>query len=144
MKAKDRISAFVCTNATGTANVPMSIIGKSKKPRCFDKKPSTMKYFSQANAWSDGPTFKKWWLEVFIPFIRSWTHLPVLSLMDGCVSHDLLADPKGADNHAGIHTQLHEQAPADGHGHYRSHQAPLQEETTHRADVDHVCGTHPA
>lgn len=72
----------------------MSIIGKSKNPRCFRTRPSPIKYFSQANAWSDGATFKKSWLEVFIPFIRQWTHLPVLLLMDGCASHDFFVDPK--------------------------------------------------
>ena len=94
MKAKDRVSAYMCTNATGTGKVPMSIIGKSKNPRCFRKTPCPIKYFSQANAWSDGTTFNKWWQEVFIPFIRKWTHLPVLLLMDGCASHDQLVDPK--------------------------------------------------
>ena len=53
------------------------------------------KYFAQANAWSDSATFKKWWLEVFISFIRQWTHLPVLLLMDGCASHEDLVDPRG-------------------------------------------------
>lgn len=94
MKAKDRVSAYMCTNATGSGKLPMSIIGKSKNPRCFRKAPPPIKYFSQANAWSDSATFKQWWLEVFIPFIRQWTHLPVLLLMDGCASHDLLVDPK--------------------------------------------------
>ncbi|CAN0298812.1 unnamed protein product, partial [Pylaiella littoralis] len=50
MKAKDRVSAYMCTNATGSGKVPMSIIGKSKNPRCFRKAPPPIKYFSQANA----------------------------------------------------------------------------------------------
>lgn len=33
MKAKDRVSAYMCTNASGTAKVDMSIIGKSNNPR---------------------------------------------------------------------------------------------------------------
>ncbi|CAN0182990.1 unnamed protein product [Ectocarpus sp. 4 AP-2014] len=87
---------YMCTNANGTAKVPMAIIMKSKNPRCFGKqKRSPIKYFSQANAWSDGATFKKWWLEEFILFIRKWTHQPVLLLMDGCASLDLLVDPTG-------------------------------------------------
>ena len=32
---------------------------------------------------------------MFIPFIRHWTHLPVLLLMDGCASHEDLVDPRG-------------------------------------------------
>ena len=46
--------------------------------------------FTQANAWSDTATFLKWWREVFLPFVRRFTHKPVLLLMDGCSSH---ADP---------------------------------------------------
>ena len=50
MKAKDRLSAYMATNATDTAKVPMSIIGKSKNPHCFRKGPFPIKYVSQANA----------------------------------------------------------------------------------------------
>lgn len=32
---------------------------------------------------------------MFVPFIRKWTHEPVLLLMDGCASHDDWVDPKG-------------------------------------------------
>lgn len=34
MKSKDRITAYVCTDAIGD-KVPMAFIGKSKTPRCF-------------------------------------------------------------------------------------------------------------
>ena len=95
MKAKDRVSAYMCTHATGTGKVSIAIIGKSKSQRCFHATPCPVKYLAQANAWSDSATFKKWWLEVFIPFIRHWTHLPVLRLIDGCASHEDLVDPRG-------------------------------------------------
>lgn len=95
MKAKDSVSAYMCSNTTGSAMVPMSIIGKSKNPRCFRLRPPPIKYWAPANAWSDGATFKKWWLEAFLPFVRRWTHLPVLLLMDGRASHDELVDTKG-------------------------------------------------
>lgn len=95
MTAKDRVTAYVCTNATGTAKVPMSIVGKSKMPRCFRRKLPPMSYFSQCDAWSDSATVRRWWLDVFLPFVRKWTHLPVLCLMDGSASDDLLMDPKG-------------------------------------------------
>ena len=65
MHSKDRLSAFMCTNADGTAKVDMAIIGKAKNPRCFKIAPCPLKYFSQANAWSDSITFRKWWKEVF-------------------------------------------------------------------------------
>ena len=83
----------MCTNATGTGKVPIAVIGsKSKSPRCFRATPCSVRCFAQANAWSGSATFKKYWLEVFIPFIRQWTHLPVLLLMDGCASHEDFVD----------------------------------------------------
>lgn len=95
MEFKDRISAIMCANASGTAKVPLAIIGTAKNPRCFRRRKCPLPYFAQSNAWSDGPTFKKWWQEVFLPFIRRWTHDPVLLLMDGCSSHGDLIDPVG-------------------------------------------------
>lgn len=93
MEDEDRISAYMCTNATGTAKVDMSIIGKSEYPRCFRWEKTPVKYFSQNNAWSDGPTFRKWWLEVFLPFVRRWTHEPVLLLINGSLSYGGMEDP---------------------------------------------------
>lgn len=95
MHFKDRLSAFMCTNASGTDKVEMVIIGKAKNPRCFDKNKCCLKYFQQANAWADTETFRKWWLQVFLPHIRRTTNLPVLLLMDGCSSHEDLEDDKG-------------------------------------------------
>lgn len=95
MGAEDHVSAYLCTNATGSAKTPMALIGKPKNPPSFGRKDPPLKYFSQANAWSDGWTFRRWWLEVFLPFVRRWTRLEVLCLVDGCSSHDLLEDPEG-------------------------------------------------
>lgn len=94
MKFKDRVSAFMCANADGSAKVDMAIIGKAKNPRCFRSRDCPLKYFSQTNAWSDSATFLKWWQQVFLPFIRRHTHLPVLLLMDGCASHAELVDDR--------------------------------------------------
>ena len=66
-----------------------------QEARWFRSMPCPIKYFAQANALSDSATFKKWWLEAFIPFIRQWTHLPVLLLMNGCASPEDLVDPRG-------------------------------------------------
>ena len=95
MASKDRITAYLCTNASGTQKVPFSIIGKSKNPRCFKLKPCPVKYFSQVNAWSDQATFSSWFHEVFLPHIRSCTSKPVLLVMDNCSGHGNLTDPHG-------------------------------------------------
>lgn len=96
MKAKDRLSAYVCTNATGSAKVPLAIIGKSETPRCFRHKQPPVKYFQQANAWPDGVTLLNWWNDVFLPYARCHTHEPVLLIMDGGGSaHSELVDGRG-------------------------------------------------
>ena len=43
MHYKDRLSAFMCTNADGTAKVDMAIIGKAKNPRCLKIAPCPLK-----------------------------------------------------------------------------------------------------
>ena len=95
MYFKGRLSAIMCCNADGTAKVDIAIIGKAKEPRCFKDGGSPLKYFSQANAWSDSATLLKWWLEVFLPFVRRFTHESVLLLMDSCSSHGDLVDDRG-------------------------------------------------
>ena len=50
MKAKDRVPAYMCTNATGTGTVPIAIIGKFKGPRCFRATPCPIRYLARANA----------------------------------------------------------------------------------------------
>ena len=52
-KSKERVTLNVCSNATGTIKLPIHLIGKAKKPRCFkgtnmDLLP--VKYAGQANA----------------------------------------------------------------------------------------------
>ena len=141
MYFKDRMSAIMCSNADGTAKVDMAIIGRSKVPRCFTDAPSPLKYFSQANAWSDSATFLKWWLEVFLPFIRRFTHEKVLLLMDGCSSHGDLVDDRGQVTikfYPPNCTSLHQPAPAHGHGDHREDEGPLQEGAARREGIHNV------
>ena len=73
IKGKNRVTAFVCTNATGTHKLPMAIIGTAKQPRCFKIRAPAVPYFQQKNAWADTVTFRAWFYRVFIPFIRKTT-----------------------------------------------------------------------
>ena len=98
MDAKDRLTAYIATNASGTHKIPLSVIGKSKKPRCFGKvRPTDLPatYFSQTNAWSDTVVFKCWFRQVFLPAVRSRTAGKVLLLIDNCGPHaTALSDPR--------------------------------------------------
>ena len=86
MKVKDRITIYVCTNASGTDFCPLSIIGKSGKPHCFRNHSLKLTYYSQKKAWSDTATFKKWWGD-FLLHIRSRTNDRVLLILDNCGPH---------------------------------------------------------
>ena len=43
-KAKDRVTLITCTNATATHKIPLAIIGKAAKPRCFRVRQSPIPY----------------------------------------------------------------------------------------------------
>lgn len=90
MSAKDRVTAYVCTNADGSDKLPMAVIGTAKTPRCFKNMPPPIPYFSQKGAWSDTATFRKWYYDVFLPHIREKTCEGVILLIDNC-------GPQGTD-----------------------------------------------
>ncbi|CAB1103099.1 unnamed protein product [Ectocarpus sp. CCAP 1310/34] len=93
MRSKDRVTAYMATSASGR-KVPLSLIGTAKEPRCFKIRGSTIKYFSQKNAWSDARVFKPWWSQVFLPHVRSVTSDKVLLIMYNHSCHADLVDPK--------------------------------------------------
>ena len=93
MSAKERITLYVCTNATGV-KVPLVAIGSSKDPRCFRVRKPPFLYIQQAKAWSDGRTMKLWW-NFFLRWVRNFTRKPCLLLMDNHSSHADLVDPQG-------------------------------------------------
>ena len=100
MKAKDRITCYACTNATGSQKVPTATIGKSKQPRCFTARGLgkatnlaiwrglPLPYFHQKRAWSDKVVMARWFNEVFLPHVRhAHGGTKVLLIMDNCGSH---------------------------------------------------------
>jgi len=95
MKAKDRVTIFVTTNADGSDMPPLSIIGKSKNPRCFKNRQKKLRYYNQKKAWSDSKVFAQWW-EWFQNYIRNRTNEKVLLILDNCGPHGSeLVDPLG-------------------------------------------------
>ena len=87
VKAKDRVTTFVRTNATGTQKLSMAIIGTAKQPRCFKIRAPAVPYFQHKDAWADTVTFRAWFYRVSIPFIRKTTSRKVALVMDNCGSH---------------------------------------------------------
>lgn len=93
--SKERVTVMVCANADGTHRLPMTVVGKSKKPRCFKNvlmKNLPVKYLSQKNAWMDVSNFKTWFQEVFVPCVKQRQREenstgPVLLLLDNAPAH---------------------------------------------------------
>jgi hypothetical protein len=92
MKYKTRIAIKVCTASDGT-KVPLSVIGKPKKPVCFSLveggKPP-LAYKNQRNAWFDKSITIWWIVTAFWPFhLRTQGNVKAVLLMDNCSAHDI-------------------------------------------------------
>jgi len=87
MKAKNRVTLYVCTNADGSDFVPLSIIGAAENPRCFSNHEKKLTYYNQRKAWSDTKTIKKWFAD-FLIHVKRRTNEPVLLIMDNCAAHN--------------------------------------------------------
>ncbi len=88
IKAKDRVTLYITTNADGMDKVPLSMISKPQEPLCFVNRQHflSMKYFSQKKEWSDSMVFLKWWND-FLLHIRRRTIKPFLLILDNCEPH---------------------------------------------------------
>ena len=150
MKAKDRITALVCTNATGTQKLPMAIISIAKQPRCSKIRGAAVLYFHQENAWAETSTFRAWFYSVFLPFSRKTTSRSVALVMGNCGSHgDDLKDslmkvhiftlPPNCMQFGGnvkIWSEVHFTTSTNGHGNYCGLESAVQEQTSPRYDND--------
>jgi len=84
---KERVTAVLCANADGSLKVSVTLVGKSANPVCAMKRLWPLPYYYQSKAWVDGPKFKLWLNDVFVPAVD---HLPfdeVLLLLDNAPGH---------------------------------------------------------
>ena len=86
-KAKEKVSLVVCANATGTHEIPCTLIGKPKFPVRIKNWEWPVEYISQNVTWMEVFTCWKWFEEVFYPEVRKRTGRPVLLLMDNAPGH---------------------------------------------------------
>lgn len=89
------MSVTLAVNATTCVKVPLRIIIHAKKLRLFCLWPFTLHYQSQTNSWADTTSFSSWFHSRFFPHVRRETNAKFLLLMDNCVSHSGLRDPRG-------------------------------------------------
>ena len=102
--SKERVTINACANATGTIKLPLQVIGKAKRPRCFRglrMELLPVEYCGQKSAWMNSEIFHAWFHNSFIPTVRK--ELSSLGLepkavlvLDNCPAHpneeDLISD----------------------------------------------------
>lgn len=90
--SKQRVTIMPCVNATGNHKLPLQLIGKAVKPRCFKDIDVPVYYQATKNAWQTTSSFKKWYDEQFVPevlqHLRS-KNLPekALLILDNATCH---------------------------------------------------------
>ena len=85
-QSKERISALVCANMSGTDKVPLFVLGKAAKPRCFKSvKTLPTEYDSNAKAWMTGDIFTQWVKKLDMKCHRQ--HPRVALIVINCPAH---------------------------------------------------------
>lgn len=87
---KDRVTLMVCTNASGTHKIPLLVIGKSQKPRCFKNvKKLPVEYRGQKSAWITRDLTLDWYENIFLPAVieKHGAEHKFLLLLDNAPSH---------------------------------------------------------
>ena len=86
--SKERVTVLVACNQDGTDKLPLLVIGKYAKPRCFrgsnmDLIPVT--YKSQKKAWLDSVLFEEWVRKIDRKMKAANRH--ILLFIDNCTAH---------------------------------------------------------
>lgn len=59
-KSKDRVTVMIAANSDGSEKLPLLVIGKFAKPRCFKNFHPPCPYMNSAKAWMTTQLFQKW------------------------------------------------------------------------------------
>ena len=83
---KERITAMVCANMSGTDKRPLLVLGRSAKPRCFNNvKTFPTEYDANKKAWMTSEIFTKWVIK-FDKFCQRQRRKCAL-IVDNCPAH---------------------------------------------------------
>ena len=95
--SEERVTILTCANVAGNHALPILMIGKAKKPRCFKNVMCLpVCYKSQKSAWMDSAVFLDWFKHEFIPKVRKFREEQgktgkVILLLDNASSHPDIA-----------------------------------------------------
>ena len=93
--SKEAVTLMLCANASGDHKLPLTVVGKSTKPRCFRNKMAhelNFRYYGQKGGWMTQQIFLDWFNKEFIPkvteFLRA-KNLPLkaILILDNCRAH---------------------------------------------------------
>ncbi|XP_015429410.1 PREDICTED: jerky protein homolog-like [Dufourea novaeangliae] len=99
---QDRLTVMMCCNADGSFQLPLLLIGKSKKPRALKNLATHLlpaKYTHETNTWMSAAIFESWFKGDFVPevvnFLKS-KNLPqkAILLLENVSSHPLISELK--------------------------------------------------
>ena len=105
-RQKERVTINACSNASGTIKLPLLLIGKYKKPRCFkniSKDSLPLIYDHQSNAWVNTAIFSNWFHRHFVPTVKKklqelGVEQKAVLVLDNCSAHpgedELVSDDK--------------------------------------------------
>ena len=99
--SKDKFSALLGANVTGTHHLKPVVVGKAAKPRCLNNQMNSLPvvYYNTCNAWFNAAIFEDWFLNHFIPEVRRYQE-DVLHIPPDEVKAVLLLDNAPAHLHA--------------------------------------------
>lgn len=92
----ERVTVLVCANTSWSHSLPLLVIGKTKKSKCFKKVACLpVIYRSQRNGWMDSEIFMEWYANEFIPTVKKERELvgkcgKVLLLLDSAPFHPVV------------------------------------------------------
>lgn len=84
--SKERVTVLVAANADGSEKLPLLMLGKSPRPRCFKNiKRLPCEYKNQARAWMTGDLFVTWLKDLDQKMVK--TNRKILLFVDNCPAH---------------------------------------------------------
>ncbi|XP_051170339.1 jerky protein homolog-like [Leptopilina boulardi] len=73
----NRVTIFICTNASGTLKFPLLVVDKQYKPQALKNiKPNNLPliYQYQKSAWVDTSVYQNWFDTIFVPRVTKFLH----------------------------------------------------------------------